>query len=253
MPKPRTWLTPGMVYTIRHFCRNEVKCGNMQIRQMVFEQFDVLLTPGQISGLFNPGNPLSDVIRGYAGRVGNKRPDAETILARRKERRVSAKLKIEDTVPMAKASEPPPDPVASAAHDRRMAIPTVDPRPPMTPQQHTRRVILAKATLRATRQATLPALATSTSSGPATAVGVEQIPLAPPVAIIPPKYGRITECSWPIGEPRTSEFRYCDDPSLAGRSYCEAHCKMAYAGTPARRGIMSQAQLNYHFPSPESL
>jgi GcrA cell cycle regulator len=34
-------------------------------------------------------------------------------------------------------------------------------------------------------------------------------------------------CTWPIGEPRTKEFRYCDAPAVLGRSYCPVHHAMA--------------------------
>ena len=30
-------------------------------------------------------------------------------------------------------------------------------------------------------------------------------------------------CHWPIGEPRTAEFRFCDATHLPGRPYCDAH------------------------------
>lgn len=35
-------------------------------------------------------------------------------------------------------------------------------------------------------------------------------------------------CCWPIGEPRTQGFRYCDEPSVLGRPYCLAHSAVAY-------------------------
>ncbi|WP_072590345.1 GcrA family cell cycle regulator [Granulibacter bethesdensis] len=35
-------------------------------------------------------------------------------------------------------------------------------------------------------------------------------------------------CMWPIGEPRSSGFRYCDAPSVDSRSYCHEHCMRAY-------------------------
>lgn len=41
-------------------------------------------------------------------------------------------------------------------------------------------------------------------------------------------------CCWPIGEPRTPEFRYCDAPGQPGRSYCAEHMAVAYLRrTPA--------------------
>ena len=46
----------------------------------------------------------------------------------------------------------------------------------------------------------------------------------PPV----PKYGRVTACCWPIGEPGTREFRFCEAASQPGRPYCETHVARAY-------------------------
>ncbi len=52
-------------------------------------------------------------------------------------------------------------------------------------------------------------------------------------AVIPPRPKEIRvptggPCCWPMGEPGTRAFRYCEDPSLAGKPYCVAHCKVAY-------------------------
>ena len=35
-------------------------------------------------------------------------------------------------------------------------------------------------------------------------------------------------CCWPIGEPGTSAFRYCEAPNEAGKPYCSHHCGIAY-------------------------
>lgn len=35
-------------------------------------------------------------------------------------------------------------------------------------------------------------------------------------------------CCWPIGEPGTKAFRFCDDASVPSKPYCEEHAKMAY-------------------------
>lgn len=40
--------------------------------------------------------------------------------------------------------------------------------------------------------------------------------------------GRITDCCWPIGEPRKKDFRYCDNRTVPGKVYCEEHYKIAY-------------------------
>ena len=35
-------------------------------------------------------------------------------------------------------------------------------------------------------------------------------------------------CCWPIGEPGTKTFRFCDDTSMPGKPYCADHAKLAY-------------------------
>lgn len=49
-------------------------------------------------------------------------------------------------------------------------------------------------------------------------------PLPPPVT-----------CSWPLGEPKTKGFRFCDAKPVAGRPYCAEHCQRAYIGFRSRR------------------
>jgi GcrA cell cycle regulator len=40
-------------------------------------------------------------------------------------------------------------------------------------------------------------------------------------------------CCWPIGEPRTSSFRFCDDLAPLDVPYCDEHARLAYK--PRRR------------------
>ena len=56
-----------------------------------------------------------------------------------------------------------------------------------------------------------------------------------PVAVAPRPYGRIVTCCWPLGEPGTREFRFCDVPSEPGRPYCEDHVRIAYVKVRDRR------------------
>jgi GcrA cell cycle regulator len=56
-----------------------------------------------------------------------------------------------------------------------------------------------------------------------------------PVAVAPRPYGRVVTCCWPLGEPGTREFRFCDVPSEPGRPYCEEHVKVAYVKVRDRR------------------
>jgi len=37
-------------------------------------------------------------------------------------------------------------------------------------------------------------------------------------------------CQWPIGDPKTSDFRFCGKSSLPNRPYCDEHCAIAYTG-----------------------
>lgn len=57
----------------------------------------------------------------------------------------------------------------------------------------------------------------------------------PKVEVAPRPYARIVMCMWPIGEPGTKGFRFCDLPSVPGRSYCEACCKVGYVRVRDRR------------------
>lgn len=40
-------------------------------------------------------------------------------------------------------------------------------------------------------------------------------------------------CKWPIGDPQSSEFRFCGRKVKDKEPYCEAHCQVAYQ--PSRR------------------
>ena len=42
-------------------------------------------------------------------------------------------------------------------------------------------------------------------------------------------------CCWPIGEPGTRQFRFCDAPSAPGRPYCPEHVAVAYVKVRDRR------------------
>jgi GcrA cell cycle regulator len=46
---------------------------------------------------------------------------------------------------------------------------------------------------------------------------------------------RAVTCCWPIGEPGTRSFRFCDDESVTGKPYCAAHVALAYVRVRDRR------------------
>lgn len=61
---------------------------------------------------------------------------------------------------------------------------------------------------------------------------------SPPRVVMPPPprpYGRVITCCWPIGEPGTRSFRFCDGESEPGKPYCTEHVKLAYVKVRDRR------------------
>lgn len=61
------------------------------------------------------------------------------------------------------------------------------------------------------------------------------VPVARPQPAPARPYGRVITCCWPIGEPGTRSFRFCDDPSEPGKPYCGEHAKLAYVKVRDRR------------------
>ncbi|MBV8094030.1 MAG: GcrA cell cycle regulator [Acetobacteraceae bacterium] len=56
-------------------------------------------------------------------------------------------------------------------------------------------------------------------------------PVTPAMLPTPaPSFARTgkTPCCWPIGEPGTPGFRFCDALAVTGRPYCQQHCAVAY-------------------------
>jgi GcrA cell cycle regulator len=109
----------------------------------------------------------------------------------------------------------PPLPSAVVDNEASFATFAVAPRPPVM----ARPIVVAPPTPRPVVQAPRPMVP----------------PLQRPVALAPRPYGRIVTCCWPIGEPGTREFRFCDVPSEPGRPYCEDHVKVAYVKVRDRR------------------
>jgi GcrA cell cycle regulator len=63
-------------------------------------------------------------------------------------------------------------------------------------------------------------------------------PVSPPAlrAVATPRIGgRFSPCCWPIGEPGTPSFRFCDADSLHAKPYCETHAQIAYVKIKDRR------------------
>jgi GcrA cell cycle regulator len=46
---------------------------------------------------------------------------------------------------------------------------------------------------------------------------------------------RHSACCWPLGEPGTKSFRFCDVDALHGKPYCSEHAQLAYVRVRERR------------------
>jgi GcrA cell cycle regulator len=63
-------------------------------------------------------------------------------------------------------------------------------------------------------------------------VPVQHVREPPPA----PRYGRITECAWPLDHPTNPRrFLACDAPTVPGRPYCPVHAEQAYQRVRDRR------------------
>lgn len=48
-------------------------------------------------------------------------------------------------------------------------------------------------------------------------------------------FGRVSPCCWPIGEPGTRSFRFCDADTLPNKPYCDTHAQLAYVRIKDKR------------------
>ena len=58
---------------------------------------------------------------------------------------------------------------------------------------------------------------------------------APVLRAVAPTRSRISNCCWPIGEPGTKSFRFCDSEAVTGKPYCGEHAQLAYVKVRDRR------------------
>jgi GcrA cell cycle regulator len=94
---------------------------------------------------------------------------------------------------------------------------------------------------------TLPPLDTATpplpqprptpAPAPAPVAAVRPEPAKPPVVVRPagPRSLRSQTCCWPVGEPGTSSFRFCDADATPGKPYCTNHAAIAYVRVRDKR------------------
>jgi GcrA cell cycle regulator len=64
---------------------------------------------------------------------------------------------------------------------------------------------------------------------------VRRVTMAPALVSRAAATPRVAACCWPIGEPGTASFRFCDDAAMTGKPYCAAHAEIAYVRVRDRR------------------
>jgi GcrA cell cycle regulator len=100
----------------------------------------------------------------------------------------------------------------------RIAGPTLPPLPSAAPP------------LAASPPSNVQPLRSGPTIGPRPPAPPVAMPVPRPVMPPPPIQARRSapSCCWPIGEPGTKTFRFCDDVSVPGKPYCDEHAKLAY-------------------------
>ncbi len=59
--------------------------------------------------------------------------------------------------------------------------------------------------------------------------------VAPALRAVSSRSTRSVPCCWPIGEPGTKSFRFCDADAGGGKPYCAEHAQIAYVRVRDRR------------------
>ena len=115
---------------------------------------------------------------------------------------------------------------ASAASARRSARPQAPTRAPL--QQRSIALSMRGNTALAAETRSMPAVMPHRASSESNVV-----PMAENVTIMDL---RESMCRWPVGDPSSSEFRYCGGKAPIGEGpYCKLHSRMAYQPASDRR------------------
>nr|WP_294552313.1 GcrA family cell cycle regulator [uncultured Rhodopila sp.] len=118
-----------------------------------------------------------------------------------------------------------PDPIRRSGRTKQRPDPSL---PPVAKAPGIRRLAAASVATCA------PARPKETKPAAARAAAVQRLapPKRPWEPCRPLRIGTAS-CCWPIGEPGTRTFRFCDDRALAGKPYCLEHAKLAYRPKPS--------------------
>ena len=189
---------------------------------MLRDRFHLVCTKGQLAGItwregiaIDRGDGVTRETDGAAGLADAQRrsKDAE------KHRAAYA-----DHQAVLRASQPGPPPMLNwRMAPRKAAATEVTPR---------------AAPVVTLRPSAPPVTAVPLPAAPVKALPQPEPPEPPAIAPAPrwPSLHRSSQCcTFPLGEPGTPSFRYCDEPSHPGRPYCKPHCQASYVGFRAER------------------
>jgi GcrA cell cycle regulator len=221
---------PDIIEAIRDVQRT---AGNRAFRPAVMEmllaRFQMVPTKGQLSGMLwreglSVGNDgvLRETDGAAALDLARKRSREE--VDRRRQQREHARA------------------AAVAVSDAAAVKPPAQPKQPRPASVQQKPVVVQ------------PAARVTVISPAAAAALVPSLPDPPPaVAVVAPPRPpptRQASCVFPLGDPGTREFHYCDDATLPGRPYCLAHCTTAYQGfKPERKYNEATASYAGLFPA----
>jgi GcrA cell cycle regulator len=116
---------------------------------------------------------------------------------------------------------------------RRLVGPTLPPLPAGLPLPADLRVEMRDGPRPAALPPSLPPdlIRGVRQAGEAAAAAARPAPVRPVAA----RATRSIACCWPIGEPGTKAFRFCDAEAVAGKPYCAEHAQIAYVKVRDRR------------------
>ena len=88
----------------------------------------------------------------------------------------------------------------------------------------------------------VPTLRNRQPDVPPTSVRASETMLLRATAASEEPAARLSPCCWPIGNPGTPTFRFCDCPAPIGKPYCAEHAALAYAKPRDRPATTEQPE-----------
>lgn len=116
------------------------------------------------------------------------------------------------------------------AAPRRIVGPTLPPLGPVLPPTDDARADRTEARIAVKVPLPQPPAPRPAAGSAASAPAAVQVRI-----VAAARTSRLAACCWPIGEPGTKSFRFCDEEALTGKPYCAEHAQVAYVKVRDRR------------------